>query len=46
MNENEKIGVVGRTGSGKSTLTLGYLRMLEIYKNPEDENKGYIAMGG
>ncbi len=30
INKNEKIGVVGRTGSGKSTLSLGLLRMLEL----------------
>ena len=26
----EKLGVCGRTGSGKSTLTLGLLRILEL----------------
>jgi ABC-type multidrug transport system fused ATPase/permease subunit len=26
---NEKIGVVGRTGAGKSTMTLTLLRVLE-----------------
>jgi ABC-type bacteriocin/lantibiotic exporter with double-glycine peptidase domain len=28
----EKIGVIGRTGAGKSTLTLGLLRILEVAK--------------
>ena len=28
---NEKIGVVGRTGAGKSTITLSLLRVLELF---------------
>ena len=30
INKFEKIGVCGRTGSGKSTLSLGILRMIEL----------------
>lgn len=32
INKNEKIGVVGRTGAGKSTITLCLLRILELYE--------------
>lgn len=40
INENEKIGVIGRTGSGKSTLTLGLLRILEL----DQQQKGEINL--
>lgn len=30
INSQEKIGVVGRTGAGKSTITLCLLRILEL----------------
>ncbi|CAD8100453.1 unnamed protein product [Paramecium primaurelia] len=32
INQNEKIGIVGRTGAGKSTITLSLIRILEAYE--------------
>ena len=38
ISSNEKIGVVGRTGSGKSTLILMFKRILEVDKVSEQDS--------
>lgn len=43
IKSKEKIGIVGRTGSGKSTMTLGLLRILELADN-DDASKGEIIL--
>ncbi|KAL4440937.1 hypothetical protein ABPG74_009350 [Tetrahymena malaccensis] len=45
IKNNEKIGVVGRTGSGKSTLTLGLMRILELIQD-NDGQLGKITLDG
>lgn len=46
IKKYEKIGVVGKTGSGKSTLTLGLLRILELAASDNNKKTGAIKIDG
>lgn len=46
INENEKVALVGRTGSGKSTFLLCLMRIMELAENENDNKKGKIIIDG
>eukprot|EP01022_Parablepharisma_sp_SALTPOND_P016873 TRINITY_DN2580_c0_g1_i1.p1 TRINITY_DN2580_c0_g1~~TRINITY_DN2580_c0_g1_i1.p1 ORF type:complete len:724 (-),score=41.07 TRINITY_DN2580_c0_g1_i1:366-2537(-) len=44
IDSKEKIGIVGRTGSGKSTLTLGMLRIIEYDTEMSEKDASQLAI--
>ncbi len=46
IRPHEKVGIAGRTGSGKSTITLGMLRIIEPYNMQGEATEGRITIDG
>ena len=47
IGSHQKIGIVGRTGSGKSTILLSMMRMLEMEENEQSKQPvGHIYIDG
>lgn len=46
VHAHEKVGVLGRTGSGKSTLILSLMRIIEMAEDDENIPQGKILIDG
>lgn len=46
IEKNQKVGIVGRTGSGKSTILLSIMRILEVDEDENKESLGHIEIDG
>lgn len=46
LDPSQKMAIVGRTGSGKSTTLLCLMRILEMAKGPDGRPTGYVKIDG